>query len=233
MNLRLIAYSCAAILAASTCAKAADVINGPEPIYVPAFSWGGAYIGGQVGYGWGKSSFDDGYDGYNGYRRSDDPSSLSPSGFIGGIYAGYNFDIGSNVILGIDGDINYANQKGSFDFDDGLNSASVTSELQWSGSVRGRMGYAAGRFMPYLAGGVAFGQVKNSIRLNDDRWDSSRTLTGWTIGGGVDYAATDNIVLRLEYRYTDFGRRDFSFDDLSSSNRFRSNDIRLGVAYKF
>ncbi len=95
------------------------------------------------------------------------------------------------------------------------------------------MGYAAGRFMPYLAGGVAFGQVKNSIRLNDDRWDSSRTLTGWTIGGGVDYAATDNIVLRLEYRYTDFGRRDFSFDDLSSSNRFRSNDIRLGVAYKF
>ena len=61
--------------------------------------------------------------------------------------------------------------------------------------------------------------------------------TGWTAGAGVDYAATDNVIVRLEYRYTDYGRKDFTADldglELGASNKFKTNEIRLGVAYKF
>ena len=236
MKLKTLLLASTVALLAATGAKAADAIIAEEAVMIVearAFSWTGAYIGGQIGYGWGKSSFSD----------ADGWGSLKPDGFLGGVYAGYNFDVGSNFILGIDGDITYNNLKDSYsEFDpaDGI-TTSLDSRLRWSGAVRARAGVAFDRFMPYIAGGVAFGSVKNSISLSDGVitvGDSqSKTHTGWTIGGGVDYAATDNVILRLEYRYTDYGRKDFSggFDgfEYESRNKFKTNEIRLGVAYKF
>ncbi|MCK1975216.1 outer membrane beta-barrel protein, partial [Bacillus safensis] len=79
-----------------------------------------------------------------------------------------------------------------------------------------RVGYAVDRFMPYLAGGVAFGNIKNSGSIdNIGSFSESKTLTGWTAGAGVDYAATDNLIVRLEYRYTDYGDKDIDFGGLN------------------
>ncbi|MFC4625556.1 outer membrane protein, partial [Daeguia caeni] len=99
------------------------------------------------------------------------------------------------------------------------------------------------RWMPYIAGGVAFGNVKTSVRYEDYEDDDyiaasySKTMTGWTLGAGVDYAVTDNLIARLEYRYTDYGHKDYTsyFDDEVSTvrNKFQTHDIRLGIAYKF
>lgn len=213
----------------ATSAHAADVVVPEAPIapaapIVTQFNWGGAYIGGQAGYGWANSKFSAGPS-YN--------SKGSMDGFLGGIYAGYNFDTGSNVILGVDGDFTGTaiGEKVSFGA-----LASEEKKLRWSGAARARLGYAMDRFMPYIAGGVAVGNIEDKAHLvGVPLVSQSKTQVGWTIGSGVDYAVTDNIVTRLEYRYTDFGKRDIDFNvpGVSASSKLSTNEVRLGVAYKF
>jgi len=235
MNMKSLLLASAVVFAGISGAYAADAIQYEEPVPVvtaPVFSWTGGYLGGQIGYGWGKSRFGD-----------DDFVSINvkPDGFLGGLYAGYNFDLGNSVVLGLDGDITYNNLKDSYSVTDlAGDSESLESKLRWSGAVRARAGVAVDRFLPYIAGGVAFGSVKNTLSSTEDgiedSFSQSKTLTGWTAGAGVDYAATDNLIVRLEYRYTDYGNKDFDFgtdSDLSVRNKFKTNDVRLGVAYKF
>ncbi|MDT6939960.1 porin family protein [Brucella pseudogrignonensis] len=236
MKLKSLLLASTVALVAATGAQAADAIVYEEPapvVVAPSFTWNGAYLGGQIGYGWGKSRFSQ--DGEFGAIN------IKPDGFLGGLYAGYNFDLGNSVVLGIDGDVTYNNLKDSYSETDGVVTDSLESKLRWSGAVRARAGYAVDRFLPYIAGGVAFGQVKNTLSSSGDAdafsSSQSKTLTGWTAGAGVDYAATDNVIVRLEYRYTDYGRKDFTFSDGIDSatvrDKFKSNEIRLGVAYKF
>lgn len=237
MNTKALLLASTAFFVGVAGANAADAIVYQEPAPIvqaaPVFSWTGAYIGGQVGYGWGRSTFSD----------EVDTLRVKPDGFLGGLYAGYNFDMGNNFVLGVDGDVTYNDLEAGYsetdpDFDI---TANVNSKLRWSGAVRARMGVAMDRWMPYIAGGVAFGSVKNSASISDGMESigvsQSKTLTGWTAGAGVDYAATDNVIVRLEYRYTDYGHKDFRVgnEDFSfeARNKFKTHDIRLGVAYKF
>lgn len=210
-------------------AHAADAIvsQEPAPYAANAFSFGGAYVGGEIGWGWAQSKLS--------AWDIDGSEHFNSNGFLGGVYAGYNFDMGNSVILGIDGNFDYNDLKKSHDFDGNnqLPAASSKSQLEWSGAVRARAGYAFDRFMPYIAGGVAFGDVKTSYSTGGYDFSNSKTKTGWTIGAGLDYAATDNILLRFEYRYTDFGHNDFDYQDISLRNSVKTNDIRLGIAYKF
>ncbi len=210
------------LIAAAPGARAADISHyEPAPTPAPGFSWAGGYLGGQLGWGWGSAKVSDHYDG---------GATLKPGGFLGGLYAGYNFDVGDNVVLGVDGDVTYNGLTDDRVEDD----AYLRSTLRWSGAARLRAGYAVDRFLPYVAGGVAFGGVKTSIGDQLGHASETRTQTGWTIGAGVDYAATENVVLRLEYRYTDYGHKSYTlgFDD-GLRGRLSVNDIRMGVAYKF
>lgn len=210
---------------AMSATNAADAIQYQEPAPIsaaPSFTWGGAYLGGQIGYGWGKSR----------YSYILNNQQLKPDGFLGGLYAGYNFALDNNVVLGADVDVTYKNLKKSSP----VQFAEYETALHWSGAVRARAGYAADRFLPYIAGGVALGQVKNSYDLApiNMSYSDKQTLTGWTIGAGLDYAATDNIILRFEYRYTDYGRKDFDFGGTDGvPYELKTNDIRVGIAYKF
>lgn len=229
MKFRILLGASLLAVVASTGAYAADAIvsQEPAPMAAPAFSWGGAYIGGEIGWGWGRAKLDD--------KSTDQSNEFKPNGFIGGVYAGYNFDMGNNVILGVDGNFDYNDLKKSHDYISNSNAVQTSAEtkLQWSGAVRARAGYAVDRFMPYIAGGVAFGGVKNSLNVGGSDYNNEKTLTGWTVGTGVDYAASDNVLLRLEYRYTDFGNKDFDLGNTATRGSFKTNDIRLGVAYKF
>ncbi|MBA8837073.1 outer membrane protein [Ochrobactrum sp. RH2CCR150] len=230
MNIKILTGIAGIMTIVAAHANAADVIVEPEPMPIlSSFNWSGGYIGGQVGYGFGKTKF------------SPMIGDLRPRGFLGGIYAGYNFDVGNNVILGIDGDFSGAEINRTGIGSDPTTTASVKTDLQWSGAIRPRIGYAINRFMPYIAGGVAFGSIKDTLSVTSTNPSSQRSLTqkktqtGWTIGGGVDYAATDNVILRLEYRYTDFRKRDLDTGMASTTlqQKLTTNDIRLGVAYKF
>lgn len=225
MKIKIILLTSAVVFSGISVVNAADAIQYQEPvpaIAAPSFSWTGGYAGAQIGYGWGKSN----------YTSVFDDVQLKPKGFLGGLYAGYNFSLENNVVLGLDADVTYNNLKK----DRVLQSAEYETELLWSGAVRARAGYAIDRLLPYIAGGVAFGQVKNSFGISaiNNVYSDKETLTGWTIGAGVDYAATDNLILRLEYRYTDYGSKDFDFGGTDGvPYKLKTNDIRVGIAYKF
>ncbi|MDH6235235.1 outer membrane immunogenic protein [Mesorhizobium soli] len=221
-----------ALIAASiTGAKAADVVV-QEPVAI--YNWSGVYVGAQIGYAWANARFENSYG---------DSSDLNPRGFFGGIYGGYNYQFSNDVVIGVDADINAADiRRGSdYYFEGKLNNDRIdaSSKVKWTGAVRARLGYAMDRFLPYIAGGYSAAQFEMSLydAAFNREFSEKTTRNGWNLGVGLDYAATDNLILRAEYRYSDYGRRnsDDFWGDQNESQRikFRTNDIRLGIAYKF
>ncbi|MBD0413930.1 outer membrane protein [Oryzicola mucosus] len=229
------------ILSTTAAAFAADAVV-YEPVAAAeivqtGFVWTGGYVGLQAGYAWGKGRT----------WSNEEPVSfdVDPDGFIGGIYAGYNYQAANGFVLGIDADATYTDVKGHLSVtdpdpepDEPLDSATITQELRWSGAVRGRVGYAMDRFLPYVAGGVAFGRIK-TFGVDDELgvpFDlGTKTHVGWTVGAGAEYAFTDNVIGRAEYRYTDFGKEEYAGnEDIDShTTKLKTHDVRLGVAFKF
>jgi outer membrane immunogenic protein len=214
-------------------ASAADLpTKGPyykAPVAAPAFSWTGFYIGGDVGYGWGTS------DGTltNSGGTSPVPYSADPNGIIGGGFLGYNYQI-NQFVVGVEADWQAADLTGS------ASSAAYTMSTRVNdyGSLRGRLGYAMDRWLVFATGGWAWGKASTSYGFTGAAPFFTNTFTGngWTAGGGVEYAITNNWLARIEYRYTDLGSH--SYIDVPSNsgetgNRVTVNDVRLGVAYKF
>lgn len=239
---KLFLLSAAVIISSVNTSHAADVIyNSPEaPAYNESLIWGGAYIGGQVGYDWAKTSL-----------SSNSPFfpdlSQKANGFVGGLYAGYNWEFSNAYVFGLEGDINYAdlsqNTNGSAGINNLVVNASWNTRVQWEGAVRARFGINYDRWLPYIAGGVAFAGVKDNISTvltspgtvpRTDNEDISKTRIGFTIGAGVDYALTNNLLLRAEYRYSDYGKKDILSNNTASiESKLSTNNVRLGIAYKF
>lgn len=232
----------ATLLLASGAAFAADLPSAPAPVlkaaaYAPAFSWTGLYLGGQIGYGWGDAESSLSIPSLANYAGA----SGSPDGFFGGGFVGYNYQFASNLVVGIEADINggsldSSNAASSNYFD--ITGVTATHELEWFGSVRARVGYAFDRFLPFVTAGYGFGSAKTTYTnaVSGERVSPSGTVSGWTVGGGLEYAVTDNILARIEYRYTDYG--DLSsyllYDgNLTVDHSYTASDLRVGVSYKF
>ncbi|OPB29612.1 outer membrane protein [Bartonella sp. WD12.1] len=117
---------------------------------------------------------------------------------------------------------------------------SNTLKQKWSGATRVRIGFAVDRIVPYIAGGVAYAQIQNTFlrsievetrEVSSSSLSDTKMMVGYTLGGGVDFAMADNVILRAEYRYSDFGKQKFAKDKLELD--YQTNDFRVGVAYKF
>ncbi|MFD2030395.1 outer membrane protein [Ancylobacter dichloromethanicus] len=159
-------------------------------------------------------------------------------------------ELENNVVLGIEADFNFGalEDKLSYTAADGgdptfQDFGSITSKIEAFGTVRGRVGYAMDRFLPYFTGGLAWANVKV-----DENWTSyvdgayipglsgtasrSETLWGWTIGGGVEYAVTDNWTVKAEYLYADLG--DINWDGAANTKiDMTMQTLKAGVNYKF
>ncbi|PIT69246.1 outer membrane protein [Bartonella tribocorum] len=122
--------------------------------------------------------------------------------------------------------------------------SSVTLKEKWTGALRARIGFSSHRLMPYIAGGVAYSQMQYILSLlaksqedstvvfaSGDVFNETKTMIGYTVGGGFDLAMTDDIIMRTEYRYTDFFKQKFENDGLKVSAQ--THNFRLGIAYKF
>jgi outer membrane immunogenic protein len=256
-------------------AFAADLPSrAPPPVYVPPapiFTWTGVYIGGQIGYAWGKNnvSFDDNFGDYAAF-------SYNTSGVIGGAHVGYNLQL-SQFVIGLEGDVDGTSQSkqynGFLPFGTSLvtgipgalvaplgGNINVNVNHNIEGSIRGRLGYAWDRVLLYATGGVAFGGFNTTVSGNfpgglfggaivgfppfGGSTSASTTRVGWTVGGGLEYAVTNNWSVRAEYRYTDFGRSTIyatGFDNGSPfvasgsdfNRHFTENRVQVGFSYKF
>jgi outer membrane immunogenic protein len=218
-----------------------------------AFDWTGPYVGLQGGYAWGDNDVvpqqlgtGDGI-GAGGNGRDvgvfpERDGSIDMDGFVGGLHAGYNWQLDS-LILGVEGDIELADIKGDTDIV-GANDAAfgeASQEIDWLGSLRLRGGFAFDRALLYVTGGLAVGGVdaRGSLpdALNSEFASSDDTEWGWTLGGGLEYALTNDLSARIEYRYTDLGDTDVDFADnglmkkLEFENTFHA--VRAGLSWHF
>lgn len=147
------------------------------------------------------------------------------------------------MVLGVDADIAWSGADSGFET--GANAAGVpippnqhSVDIDYSGALRARLGYAFDRFLPYVAGGLAVARADFFYDHSADDASFSDTIWGWTIGAGVEYAATNNLIVRAEYRFSDFGNGSTSgqfplFPAESTRYELDSHDVRIGIAYKF
>jgi outer membrane immunogenic protein len=196
--------------------------------------WAGAYIGGDLGYQWGTSDLMD-FDHLTG--ASGHEATTNPSGVTGGAHVGYNWQMRSWV-FGLEGNIDGSGASSSVVSK--LGTAIFQTRENVEGAFRGRVGIDWNHALLFVAGGAAIGSFQNNFtNIATGATDSfNSTRLGWTVGGGLEYAFTDNWSIRGEYRYSDYG----SFnDDLTNSFGGRytvrmhetSNTALVGFSYKF
>ncbi len=227
-----ILLSATALTALSFSALAADLPKRSAAPVAPApiFSWTGFYVGGNVGYIRAKAATTD----LDGWWNRNDTIQSSGSGILGGIQAGYNYQVGA-IVFGLEADLAATSAKPNASTYGGDRiDQHKTSAL---GTVRGRVGYAFDRTLFYVTGGLAYANVKNSGYDNSDpslyRGETSGWRTGYAVGGGVETAIDKNWTIKFEGLYYNVGH---SQTDISGY-RFKSkNDgalARIGVNFKF
>lgn len=227
-----------AMSAFSVPAMAADLpaqMPAASVVSVPAFSWTGFYIGGEVG--WMKT--DPEYT--TGAVLLGVPfivtSGSNKSGPTYGVMAGYNYQVGQ-FVLGVEGDfqgwtvgkMRYTAVTGDF----------LTAHSKWGGSVRGRLGYAVDRALLYVNGGAAFASNEVSIPFTGISIGGGDTRVGWTVGAGLDYAFTNNWFTGVEYRYSQFEAKSFVYPipvlnlgTVGLRQQLSNNQISARIGYKF
>ncbi len=248
--LRRVLLASVGAIALAGSAFAADLPSrAPPPVYVPPvpiFTWTGIYIGGQIGYAWGTSNTNIG-DNFGDFTSF----STNNNGVIGGAHVGYNLQL-NQFVIGLEGDVDGSSLSKTVSgtaFVGGpafvaLVPVTISGNLGVQGSIRGRLGYAWDRVLLYATGGVAFGGFSGSIQTPFGFDSLSTTRVGWTVGGGLEYAVTNNWSIRAEYRYTQFGHstvfatNSFAVPGLVAVGAFgnrtiNENRVQVGFSYKF
>jgi outer membrane immunogenic protein len=198
----------AAILAFAPAAFAADMPVAQQPmdavVQEAGFDWTGFYVGVYGGYGWGDVDVDDGF------AESD-----TEGGLAGGT-VGYNMQSG-NFVYGLEADGGWAGiETQDFADDENVN-------LDWTSTVRGRVGYAFDNFLVYATGGAAIGGVEDELSGDDD------TRLGWTAGAGVEASLTEHISAKVEYLYLDLGDDDLGGVPVD----IQVHTVKGGINYRF
>jgi outer membrane immunogenic protein len=202
-----IAFAAAALMGLTGLAQAADLPYGSHAPYtvnqpLNAYSWAGPYLGGNIGYGWG----------------SVDNNPAKPSGFAGGVQAGYNFQNGP-LVFGLEADIQASAANDTF--------APWKFSNPWFGTARGRIGYALNNLLFYGTGGLAFGELRGqAFGLTE-----SHTTAGWTAGVGAEFGLAQNWTAKIEYLYVDLSDSRFAITGMPNGTHFGL--VRLGVNYRF
>lgn len=210
--MKKILLATAALLAMGATSNAADLAartytKAPAAVVAPAVNWSGFYVGAMGGYGWTQTVSIDGQ------NFSDELN-----GGFGGGTIGYNWQMGSPWVFGIEVDAAGASiKKSAFLAED---------KIDAFGSVTGRVGYAADAVLIYAKGGFAWANNKvSALGLSE-----SKTHAGWTIGAGLEYMFAPAWSVKAEYMYADFGKETYlnTFDvgaDLHT--------VKAGVNYHF
>ena len=218
----------ALVLCAGFTSASADGYRGPGYVPFAATPWAGFYIGGQVGWV--------GTDDRLLFSNGAPTLHVERDGFVGGGHLGYNFQRGS-IVFGVEGDF-----EGTDLHRHVRSAAGITSEgaidSDWEGSIRGRLGVAVDRALFYATAGAAFTRVDvKGGPLGGPLISNSESVSGWTVGGGVEFAIARPLTMRIEYRHTDFGHHDVSlaptFAGVTERVELSEDAVRFGLSYHF
>jgi outer membrane immunogenic protein len=238
MRIFLLVSSTAVLVALSGAGLAADSI-------APRYDWSGPYVGAFGGYAFGNSDA-------SGSLFDEGPAThltfgLDPDGFVAGLDAGYNWQIDS-IVFGLEAEASY-----NFAEDSSVVFVSESSngvvdddhasvEFGFQGALTGRLGFAADRTLLYAKGGLAIADIDQSAGDLDfggvvdpsDLASFSKTLFGYVVGGGIEFAVSDSLSTFVEYNYSDF--EDTSVISLDEDNVSFSNSmnvVKAGINFHF
>jgi high affinity Mn2+ porin len=227
-------------------------VTGPT---ITEYDWTGAYGGAHVGYAWGSSdwtahgtgatgpSLTGSLDFYKGFDFSKGTGS-----FFGGLQAGYNYMLPSQLVLGIEGDVSFPNSIRGIQTisSPSIGQASYAETVEYFGTVRGRIGYSFNNWLVYGTSGLAWtydqftraqlaGTPLGGTAVAGTAESALRSRTGWAAGAGVEVPFAPNWTGRFEYLFTDFGATSVKFP--AGAQRFDSDlalhEVRLGLNYRF
>lgn len=200
------------VLGYASTANAADLYIEPSPempgfVQTPSGHWDGAFVGVFGGYAGGTVT---------------GPIEFDLNGYLVGVNGGANFTLANGIVAGIVGDLAWSNIA-----DDDVFLPPSAFDVNWTGSIRGRVGYDAGVFMPYLTAGIAF--ANGTITAIDGSEVATNTHLGWTVGAGLEIKATDNLSVDLAYRYSDYGAKSYGVSDWE----FNTHQVTAGLNWHF
>lgn len=255
---RLIASVAISVIISASAASAAD-LPVPVPVYTkapvmvtPTFDWSGFYLGGHAGRIWGKSRVFE-----NGVLTE---SGAPTDGSVGGFLAGYNWRAGP-LVLGIEGDFGWSDAQGhgtggndgSGGGDNGGGNSGGggsgapsppssprgpnTYNLRWDSHFVGRAGFASDRWLIFATGGLAIAgfDFQEGVAPPASPPNSiSARYVGFSVGAGVEYAFTQNLLGRLQYIYDDFGSKNYAAVDGGTYRvRLTGQTLRGALSWKF
>lgn len=218
-------------------AQAADMYRAPayaggykDAVPYAAGNWSGFYVGVNGGGAWSASDDQLAY-------AANSFGGLSPSGGFGGGQLGYNWQGGFGyrpLVLGVETDLQGADIE-----DKGTDSASAfyKSSLDYFGTVRGRLGYAADNALIYFTGGFAYGDVRNQA-VNPGGFSINTTATGYVLGGGLEYKVTPAWSIKSEYQYINLGQNDPTsaagshYSNIGTVRDDAFHTVRVGLNYE-
>lgn len=230
-----------ALLAMPAAAHAADIAPAPA-----TYDWTGLYLGVQGGELFQGGDLNLAGKGDTPPDKAVNPD-LSGNSLFGGFLAGYNYQMGA-AVLGVEADIGFGNAQSK------VVSAKASLPMEvWhadnefsqtmDGHVRARLGYAAGPVLLFAAAGLALSNgdlnVDGHCFSQTYRTSSSQTLAGWSVGGGIEYAATEHVLVRAEYLYDDYGNQKLDLNGgppnywQDREVNLHSQTVRAAVSYKF
>jgi outer membrane immunogenic protein len=211
-------------------ASGAFAAGAPAP-----YSWTGFYIGANVGALWSRDSVETttGFD----LAPPGTGYTLSPSGVLGGVQAGYNYQF-SSFVLGVEGDFDGSSARASQSPVFGDSAMSHSTSLPSFADLRVRAGFAFDRFLPFVTGGVVVADIHNNLDIVDFTPSSigREDATGWVIGGGGEYAIDNHWSVKADYLYMQFPDVTKTLND-GFPYQFKFKDsaqvARVGLNYRF
>ncbi len=177
------------------------------------FTWAGYYVGGHLGYGWGRFDF-------NSFPTFPQTRGHGP---VGGLHTGYNWQSG-NIVWGIEGDASAANLytgDGNYDY----------ANVNFLASLRGRLGIAFDRVLVYGTAGIGYVHSKGAGSTTPLHWRYGNMYRP-VVGGGIEYAYNNNFSIRAE-ALGYLGNQTFNATSDDTATIKNIWVARFGVTYKF
>lgn len=237
----------AAALLVSASASASDLYPAAKAVpYAVGYNWTGLYAGVHGGYGWGQTQD----------IANAGAAERKTNGGFGGLQAGYNYQINS-IVIGAEADGSFGSISNSWGGTNQFDPYYGKDTVSTFGTLRGRVGYAFDRVLIYGTGGLAWGVEDHGFGCDAARVavtngcqnkkggqkfyvGASPVNVGWTVGGGVEYAAFGNWTVKAEYLLMDLGTNSVTMADPNypAAKSLRNFDtqfhtVRVGVNYRF
>jgi outer membrane autotransporter protein len=230
-NMRWAAATALAVILSAP-AHAADLQGTPPLPYVPPPIWTGLHVGAHLGFAFA------GEDVASGFFGTPVRFSTNPSGVIGGMEAGYDYQFSPNWLVGAEVELSWSAASGNFNFITTAPTGAVSSGIfdsnqNWYGTLTGRVGYLISDWVLYAKGGAAWLNADYNLAVSGPVGGGSISDTrgGFAVGLGAEWMFGPGWSTKLEYDYLGFSTGSHALGGAGTTVNTHVQQIKVGVNY--